>query len=149
VGAQGLYQTCAEISFKDLCRNRGYFYLSFAALLRQSAKYCKFCKIINQVLDEDRQLDQHDKDQIIIRTSNGNKRHIGLCSDPPILRTLEFRLVANCTCPGANSYFRSARDLSNVWAHAKASEGPRCRPVYSQKVVGVGVLTACLLSLTR
>jgi Heterokaryon incompatibility protein (HET) len=123
VGAQGLCQTCAGISFKDLCRNRGYFHLSSAALLRQSAKYCKFCKIINQVLSEDRQLDQHDRDQIMIRISNGNKRHIGLCSDTPILRTLEFRLLVDCTCPGANYYFRSGRDFSKCLGSCEGIRG--------------------------
>lgn len=67
--------------------------------------------MINQVLSEDGLLDQHDEDQIIIRISNGNKRHIGMCNDPPILRTLEFKLVANCTCPGAE--YSDVKTFSN------------------------------------
>ena len=123
VNAQDLCRTCAGISLKDLCRSRGYFHLSSAALLRQSANYCKFCVIIKEILRKNCRLDQNDNSQIIIRISNGNKRHHGFCCDPPVLRALEFRLVTKCTCPATSYTPRSARDFSKCLGSCTGSQG--------------------------
>lgn len=109
IKSQGLCEMCAKINLKDLCRTHGYFHYSSTTLLKQSARFCKFCNIINQVLSEHDLLDPTNKDQTILRISNGSMRHPGLCTDPPILRTLEFRSVSGCTCRGAD--FRSAKNF--------------------------------------
>jgi len=98
IDSNGLCQTCAGISFRELCRPKGYFHLRSVIQLQQSAMRCTFCKIIYEVLSEGNKLEQHARSQIIIRISNGIKRHRGICTDPPILRTLEFKLCAGCTC---------------------------------------------------
>lgn len=116
ISSNGLCQICSGMSFKELCRPRGYVH-HHVARMQESANlwHCRFCKVINEVLREDNQLDQHDRSRIIMGISNGNKGHRGVCTDPPILRTLEFKISAGCTCSSGRStapYSRGTLDFS-------------------------------------
>ncbi len=116
IDSNGLCQIYAGMSFKELCRSWGYVH-HHVARMQESANLwrCRFCKVINEVLREDYQLDHHDRSRIIIGISNGNKGHRGVCTDSPILRTLEFKISAGCTCASGRStapYSRGTLDFS-------------------------------------
>ncbi len=103
--------------FKELCRPRGYVH-HHVARIQQSANlwHCRFCKLINDILSEDHQLDQHIRSRIIIGILNGNKGHGGVCTGPSILRTLEFKISAGCKCSSGQStagYSRDTLDFSD------------------------------------
>lgn len=98
INSDGLCQTCAGITFKELIRPRGYMHWSSSNFLRESARQCELCRIIYSAFNENPKIDPRDDYQVIIRISNGNKGHIGTCTDPDVLRTLEFRLSASCSC---------------------------------------------------
>lgn len=102
INQYGLCQRCANITFEDLISSRGYHHQYFK-LVRRSAAYCKLCKIISDALSKDREIDEYKTNQVIIRMSNGNKAHGGMCTDPPVLQVLEFRLSAGCTCIPADN----------------------------------------------
>lgn len=104
IDSNGLCQICAGMSFKELCPSRGYVH-HHVARMQESANlwHCRFCKVINEVLGEEYQLDQHERSRIIIGISNGNKDHRGVCTDPPILRTVEFKISEGCTCSSVQS----------------------------------------------
>lgn len=116
IDSNGLCQICAGMSFKELCGSRGYVH-HHVARMQESANlwHCRFCKVINEVLREEYRLNHHDRSRIIIGISNGNKGHRGVCTDPPILRTLEFKISAGCTCASGRSttpYSRGTLDFS-------------------------------------
>ena len=110
----GLCQRCAKMTFKDLISSRGYYHHRSFELVRRSAARCKLCKIVSDTLSENREIDDYKTNQVIIRMSNGNKGHGGICTDPPALRVLEFRLSAGCTCITADytAYTRGALDFA-------------------------------------
>jgi len=122
----GLCQMCAKINFKDLCRPLGYFHHSSFELVRRSASRCKFCKIVTEALSEDRKINEHKSSQVTIRMSNGNKGHRGTCTDPPVLRVLEFKLSAGCTCLTSDfnrgPYSRGALDFAKCRGMCPALE---------------------------
>ncbi|KAK4167805.1 heterokaryon incompatibility protein-domain-containing protein [Cladorrhinum sp. PSN259] len=103
-GRHGLCYMCSKISFKDLCRTQGYLHYPSFEMVRRSAGRCKFCKIITEVLSENQKINEYNTSQVIVRISNGNPGHTSSnqCSDPPILRVLEFKLSPGCTCPTSN-----------------------------------------------
>lgn len=116
INPDGLCQTCAGMSFKELVSPRGYIHLPFLDMVHQSAKQCRFCKIVFTVLSKHRSLDPRARSQIIVRISNGDKTHRGMCTDPPILRNLEFILSPGCSC---SAYNRSMGILSQDYSDCR------------------------------
>jgi len=113
INSDGLCQTCAGTTFKELIRPRGYMHWSSSDFLRESARQCELCRIIYSAFNENPKIDPRDDYQVIIRISNGNKGHGGTCTDPAVLRTLEFRLSASCSCrPGDYSQRGVSQDFS-------------------------------------
>ncbi|KAK3386525.1 heterokaryon incompatibility protein-domain-containing protein [Podospora didyma] len=81
----------------------GYLHHLSMGLVRQwSAAGCSFCRIIWYVLGSYASVAEHKSSQVIIRLSNGNKGHKGICTEPPILRILELGLCSACKCPPKN-----------------------------------------------
>ena len=98
IDLNGLCHTCSQMPLIKMLGPVGYIHLRLLDLVRQSANQCKFCKIIREVLGQERHLDQNEHNQVIVRASNGKKRHRGVCMEPPVLRSFDFRFSAGCTC---------------------------------------------------
>ena len=106
--SEKLCRTCAGIPLEKLVSRSGFEYPLIRWSVQESAHAgdCEFCKIICEALGDDHGSEELDRRPIIIRLSNGNSGHGGLCIDPPLLRVLEIGLSKDCTCQVLNRYGR-------------------------------------------
>lgn len=70
------------------------------------------------VLGEHRSSDSYARNKVILRISNGDKSHKGMCTDPPILRNMEFILSAGCSCA---ALMRSMEIISQDYSECRGS----------------------------